>query len=64
MSQKNSSFAFSEVVLPSRSSRLVTRAYRDRHDTRGGDAVGVSMLQRDLIMPTNNLDAHGQVVWS
>jgi hypothetical protein len=29
---------------------------RDRHDTRGGDAVGMSVLQRDFIARTNNID--------
>ena len=37
----------------SRSSRTLRR-----------DAVGVSMLQRGLSMPTNDVDAHGQVAWS
>jgi hypothetical protein len=34
--------------------------------TRRGkrDAVDVSMLQRDLFAPTNNIDAYGQVAWS
>ena len=53
---ENFSFVFAEIVddapiPPRREGRT-----RGRHDMRGGDAVAVLELQRDLIAPTNNID--------
>jgi hypothetical protein len=46
-------------------SRLIEEGRaRGRHETRGGDAVGGAMSQRDLDRADERLVAHGQVVWS
>ena len=45
-------------------SRLDRRGASRSSRTWRRDAVGVSMLQRGLSMPTNDVDAHGQVAWS
>jgi hypothetical protein len=44
-------------------SRLGKRAYRDRHDTRGGDAVGVSGCSV-VFHADEQSDAHGEIAWS
>jgi hypothetical protein len=44
-------------------SRLDRRGASRSSRTLRRDAVGVSMLQRGLSAPTNNVDAHGQVAW-
>jgi hypothetical protein len=45
-------------------SRLDKRGASRSSRTLRRDAVGVSMLQRGLSAPTNDVDAHGQVAWS
>jgi len=45
-------------------SRLDQRGASRSSRTLRRDAVGASMLQRGLAMPTNSIDAHGQVAWS
>jgi hypothetical protein len=39
-------------------------ALRDRHGRWVRDAVDGSVLQRELVMPTNSIDADGEIVWS
>jgi hypothetical protein len=56
--QKYISFAFSENMIGCRHPASTGGAYRDRHDTRGGQAVAA------LSRATNGFDAVGEIVWS
>jgi hypothetical protein len=57
-------FFFSEIDVLSIDPASMRGAYRDRHETRGWDAVGVSMLPAWSLHVDEQHDAHGQVVWS
>ncbi|WP_407156952.1 hypothetical protein [Bradyrhizobium sp. STM 3557] len=55
-------FFFSEFVIVYPYPASTRGAYRDRHDTRGGDAVDVK--RRSAHAPTNDAFTDGEVVWS
>jgi len=55
---KYSTFSFSEFVFRWPHPASAGGAYRDRHDTWGGEAVAA------LSRATNGFDADGEVVWS
>ena len=57
-------FLFTRIYDLLSPSRLDQRGASRSSRTLRRDAVGVSMLQRGLSMPTNDVDAHGQVAWS
>jgi hypothetical protein len=61
--RKYFTFVLSEFMVRSPVPSHMRGASRSSRTLRR-DAVGVSMLQRGLSMPTNSVDAHGQVAWS
>ena len=63
LAQKNFSFVFSEIMFLSSLSRLDQGAYRDRHDTRGGDAMDAAF--RSMFSHADERHgADGEIVWS